>query len=101
MGQLTDQMTRLHGEVVASRHERETLMRDLAWGRKDRRTTVSEMQSDFSAARAEMARKMKKNLRAFITNLKRAVGGQRQEFRADLASARRAWLGMRTSRAAR
>jgi len=57
MGNLTDDMTRLRGEVDALRSERETLMQDLARGAKNLASTVSAMQAEFSADHAAMAKK--------------------------------------------
>ena len=101
MGTLADEATRLCGEIGGLRREREAILKDLAQGTRDRSTAVSEMRTGFFHAHSVMARKMKADLRAFITNLKREVGGQRQEFRADLAGARRVWNGKRAFRAGR
>lgn len=101
MGMLTDDMTRLGGEIGVLRRERETLRKDLAQGSRGRARAVSEMRTGFFHAHSEMARKMKAELRAFTTNLRREVGGQRQEFRADLAGAQRAWNGKKAFRAGR
>jgi hypothetical protein len=75
-------MVRLRGQITA-------FMRDLRPG-------VSKMRARFAAAHAEMARETKADRLAFVSNLKRAVAGQLQEFRADIAGAHRAWFGKAT-----
>ena len=101
MGTLTADVTRLCGEIGALRKQRETLMKELADGTRGRGSAVSQMRTGFFQAHSEMARKMKADLRAFATKLRRGVGGQRQEFQADLAGARRVWNGKRAFRAGR
>jgi hypothetical protein len=93
MGNLTDDMTRLRGEVDALRSDRGALMQELARGAKDLASTVSAMQADFAAAHATMARKTGKARASYVAKIKRQVGRMRKETAADLAGARRAWLG--------
>ena len=94
MGRLTEDMTRLCGEIQALRGSRQALKKDLEDGNKDRQRDVFEMSVDFAGTRARMTNRTKAERRAFLKNLKRTVGGQQREIRADLAGARRAWAVM-------
>ncbi len=86
MGRLTEDMTRLCGEIVALRGARQGFVKDLT-------RNVARMQTTFRRARQEMARKTRAERRAAINHLKKTVAGLRQEFAADLQGARRAWAG--------
>ena len=86
MGRLTEDMTRLCGEIVALRGARQGFVKDLT-------RNVAHMQTNFRRARQEMARKTRAERRAAINHLKKTVAGLRQEFAADLQGARRAWAG--------
>ncbi len=66
MGNLTDDMTRLRGEVDALRSDRGALMQELARGARDLASTVSAMQADFAAARTAMAKKTGAEREAFV-----------------------------------
>lgn len=92
MGLAAD-VTRLCTEIVALRKDRGTFMKELAWEAKDRRNAVSEMRASISRARMEVARKTEANLQGFVSDLKRDVGGRRNEQRSDLAGAHQAWFG--------
>jgi len=100
MGVLTTGMARLHGEIVASQHAREMIMKDLARGTKDLRKAVTGMLGVFHNTHARMARTSKADCARFIKGvettvhgLKTTVAGLRKEFSTDLAGARRAWQG--------
>jgi len=93
MGNLTDDMTRLRGEVDALRGARGALMQDLARGAKDLASSVSAMQSDFAAAHATMARKTGRARVTYVAKIKRQVGRMRKENAADLAGASQVWFG--------
>ena len=93
MGNLTDDMTRLRGEVDALRSDRGAMMQELARGAKDLASSVSAMQAGFAAAHATMARKTGKARAAYVAKIKRQVGRMRKETSSDLAGARRAWSG--------
>lgn len=96
MQTFTDEVARLCGEIRALHRERESFLKDLAHETKDRAGAVSEMRAGFSQARTEMAHKLRGDLLAFTTKLKREVGGQGRQFRADMTGARRAWCGKKT-----
>jgi hypothetical protein len=93
MGNLSDDMTRLRGEVDAMRSDRKTLMHDLARGAKDLASTVSAMQADFAAAHATMARKTGKARALYLAKIKKQVGRMRKENASDLAGASKVWFG--------
>ena len=93
MGNLTDDMTRLRGDVDALRSERGALMQELARGARDLASTVSAMQSDFAAAHTAMARKTRKARASYVARIKKQVGRMRKENASDLAGASRAWFG--------
>ncbi len=93
MGNLTDDMTRLRGEVDALRGERGALMQNLAQGAKDLASSVSAMQSGFAAALATMARKTGIARATYVATIKRQVGRMRKENAADLAGASQVWFG--------
>ena len=93
MGNLTDDMTRLRGEVDVLRSDRRALMQELARGAKDMASTVSAMQADFAAAHATMARKTGNARASYVARIKRQVGRMRNENASDLAGAAHAWFG--------
>ena len=93
MGNLTDDMTRLRGEVDALRSDRGALMQDLARGAKDLASSVSAMQADFAAAHATMARKTGKARASYVARIKKQVGRMRKENASDLAGASQVWFG--------
>ena len=66
MGNLTDDMTRLRGEVDALRSDREALMQDLTRGAGDLTTTVAAMRADFTSAHAAMAKQTRGEREAFV-----------------------------------
>jgi len=86
MGNLTDDMTRLRGEVDALRGARGALMQELA-------ATVSAMQSDFAAAHTAMAKKTRRERVSYVARINKRVGRMRKENASDLAGASRAWFG--------
>ena len=69
MGNLTDDMTRLRGEIDALRNTRGALMQDLARGAKDLSSLVSVMRADFSGIHGAMAKKEKEELRDFVSGM--------------------------------
>ena len=78
MGRLVEDMTRLVGEIQALRGSRQAFRKELADGNSDRQTVAEEAQEERLA---------------FCKNLKRTVGGQQREMRAEMAAAGRAWAG--------
>jgi len=68
-------------------------MKNLAKETKEMKTQVSQMRADFATARARSAMKMQDDLTAFVSKLREGVEGFRNEFRADLEGASRAFFG--------
>jgi hypothetical protein len=83
MGRLTDDMTRLRGEIDTLRGSRGALMQDLARGAKNLATTVSAMQADFAAAHNAMAKKTSGEREAFVVAMIRKVDSLLDEYSRD------------------
>ncbi len=90
---LTDDMTRLCGEILAMRGMRGNMMGELRHEAAGRKKAMAEFTANLNETRADMARRTKEERTAFFSQLKRTVGTQRREMRNDLAGARRAWAG--------
>ncbi len=97
---LSNDMTRLCGEIAALRNSRADLMSHLAETRAGMQGAVSQMLGGFGEARTEMANQTKAELGGFVgqvkeavTDLRQKVGKLQEEFREDLAGAHRAWHG--------
>jgi 16S rRNA G1207 methylase RsmC len=90
---MTDDMVRLHDEILAMRKGRGTLMNDLQKETKSREKAVAHLCSHFGHLRAKMAKHAKQTRLTFLDNLKRSVGALRKETTDDLAGARKAWAG--------
>ena len=100
IGNLTNDITRLCGEIAALRDSRAALRNNLAQGREDLAESTSRMHADLRNSRQEMAERTRTELRGFVaavkdtvTELKQGVAAFQEEFVADLAGARRAWCG--------
>lgn len=93
MGTLTDHVAQLCEEIVGIRNQRRSLNQSLADETRLRKSSVSDLCSDFSRLRLSMARKAQKDRRAFLTNLRRTVHAQKNEVQVDLAGVRQAWAG--------
>jgi len=79
MGRLTDDMTRLCGEIVAFRGFRKSFVKDLTH-------STNALLDSFHRAHQDMARKTKAERRAAWAHMKKTLN-------ADLNGARRAWAG--------
>jgi 16S rRNA G1207 methylase RsmC len=90
---MTDDMVRLHDEILAMRKGRSTLMNDLQKETKSREKTVTHLCAHFGHVRARMAKQAKQARLTFLDNLKRSVSAMRKDTTDDLAGARRAWAG--------
>jgi hypothetical protein len=90
---LTEDMTRLCGEIVSLRGLRGSMMADLQNGAKGRKQAVAKLCTHLHNARVATAKRSKSERVAFLNGLRRSVGVQRREVRNDLAGARRAWAG--------
>lgn len=93
MGRLTDDMTRLVGEIHAGRGERGRLVQDLRQATTDMKRTVAAMQARFHAAHADTAARQRRGFREFVGGLRSTVTSLRNGFANDLAGAHNAWLG--------
>ncbi len=90
MGILTDDMTRLVGEIVDLRRGRGAFMKDLARETKEMEDSVSVMRAGFLKSHGGMARRLKANLKAFNRNLKSSVKNMEAGFnKAHSAMARK------------
>ena len=83
---ITNDITRLCGEIVALREARGAMMRRLAREHMDRSQSVFQFRAHTRSAHAEMAKRTKTERLAFLRNWQR-------ELQNDLAGARRAWAG--------
>ena len=90
---LTNDMTRLCGEILAMRRMRGSLMSELQHGAKGRKQAVAELCAHVGSARVAMAKRTRNERVAFMNSLRRSVGAHRRDVRNDLAGARRAWAG--------
>jgi len=78
MGGLTEDMTRLHGEISALDMAREALVDALARGTKDRRNNVFRMREGFRSAHAEMAKKGEADRSATVKGIEHTVSELRR-----------------------
>jgi predicted nucleic acid-binding Zn-ribbon protein len=99
---LTNDMTRLCGEIAALRGSRADLMSNLAETRAEMQAAVAQTVAGFGEARSEMAKQTKAELSGFVVRVKEAVTELRQqvarkqdEFREDITGAQQAWHGTR------
>ncbi|MBN2140865.1 MAG: hypothetical protein JW718_07645 [Desulfovibrionaceae bacterium] len=117
MGRLTEDMTRLCGEIVTLRGARGGFVRDLrqdvaslrvrfrrtemAEKSKEERLSdlfelkkaVSAMKSGFRRSHARMARETQRGRRSFVADLKKRTAALLHEYALDLRGAHRAWFG--------
>ena len=86
MGVLTDDMTRLKGEIAQLHDSLEAFVGTLkpAW---------LAMKGDFNKAHRQMAKKTAAERATFVSGLVEKVAGLRNEFAADIAGAHQAWCG--------
>jgi len=96
MGRIADDMTRLVGEIRASRDDRGRLLQDLKQGTADMKRAVARMETGFRSQRADMVRRQQRTLRGFVSSLKATVAGLRKESADDLAGAHHVWAGAGT-----
>lgn len=93
MGRLTDDMTRLVGEIQAARADRARTIREVKHATLEMKRTVAAMQASFRAAQAEMVRRQQRMLHGFVAGLRGRVAGLRKALTDDLAGAHQAWVG--------
>lgn len=97
---LSNDMTRLCGEIAALRDSRGSLMSHLAETRAEMQAAVRQMVAGFGEARSGMSKQTKAELGEFVgrvkeavTELRQTVSRMQEEFREDLTGAHRAWHG--------
>jgi hypothetical protein len=88
---MTDDMTRLHDEILTLRKERGALMNDLLKEVKSRKKAVTHLCAHFGHVRAKMSKQAKQARGAFLNNLTRTVSALRKDMAEDLTGARKAW----------
>jgi hypothetical protein len=86
MGVLTDDMTRLRGEIGQLDNSLKAFVGDL-------KEDVVAMRAHFRKAHRQMAKTTAAEREAFVSDLKERVTRLRSEFAADIAGAHRAWFG--------
>ena len=96
MGNLTDDMTRLRGEIDALRNARGALMHDLAQGAKNLAGEVFAMRAGFAETHAAKARMAKEERSAFVSGMFSTVSSLLADFscsRSDMARSDQAARG--------
>lgn len=83
MGKLTDDMTRLRGEIETLRGARGALLQELAQDARELTTAVSAMQAYFAAAHTAMAKKSSGEREAFVAAMIDEVNSLLCEFSRD------------------
>ena len=86
MGNLTNDMTRLSGEIVSLHHARTA-------SKMNMERDVSSMRAGFSKAHKDMARKTGAERARFMSGLHKTVSRMKKDVHDDLAGAHRAWCG--------
>ena len=80
MGKLTDDLTRLRGEIEILRGSREVLMQDLARGANHLTDTVATMISNFAADHIMRATKAEEERKTFVFSMSREVDTMLEDF---------------------
>ena len=83
MGNLTEDMTRLRGEVEALRGARGALMKNLTRGTRDLASAVAAMRADFTSAHAAMAKQTRGEREGFVAAVISDVNSLLGEFAQD------------------
>lgn len=93
VGKFSEDMTRLCKEIQTLREDRQDFRKELGKERKAREVAVLKMCSFIADDLARRAKRARGGRMAFLRNLKQSVAEQKKELRADLAMARRVWVG--------
>ena len=91
--ELTASMSCLRKAIDDLRHTRMSFLENLAEETREMKTAVATMRARFAFARAQRSAKTKLDLTDFVSDLKHRMTTLRQDIRADLTGARRAWDG--------
>lgn len=99
MGVLTDDLSRLHNEILMLRKGRRHRLTEIGCQTRDRKSAMSTLCARLTRDRREMARRSRAERSAFLSSLRRTIAARQRELRIDLAAARGAWadLGTRMS----
>jgi ribosomal protein L20 len=92
MGRITDDMTRLRGEVDALRDARQQFMRDLSAGANNRRQEVARMRALFHEAYDTQAKQDQMERQMFVSEISQRAMQLCKDVAADLQGARCTWL---------
>jgi len=91
MRNMTNDMTRLRGEIDTLRNDRRALKRALSRSAKELATTVSDMRDGFNADHTAMAKQSRGEREAFVAQIGRDVSNMLKETADDLLGARLVW----------
>ena len=91
MRNLTNDMTRLRGEIDTLRNDRRALKRALSRSAKELASTVSAMRDGFNADHTAMAKQSRGERESFVAQMGRDVSNMLKETADDLLGARLAW----------
>ncbi len=94
MGVLTDDITRLVGEITAGRHSRAEFIKGLRRGVKDLGEEALSMRSRFQRDHHNMAVEARAERMNFVSGLNKTVISLLRSFTSDLSGAHRAWVGL-------
>ncbi len=93
MGKLTNEMKKLHDQIVSARSQRHQLLADGRKAAEARHQSVNEMMSSFRQSRTEAFRQAQTERSKFLSGLRNHVHTLQREMSADLAGAGRAFRG--------
>jgi hypothetical protein len=93
MGKITEDMTRLHEEILVMRNARRSLIVDLKDGARRLSSTVSGVRGELRSRTGFIVNEARSEREAFTAGLKESVLIARNQIKQELAGAHRAWLG--------
>ena len=91
MGNLTEDMRRLHQEIDSLHANRKAFINGLVLEVENLRNNVFIMQNNFQKARLDRMKDTKAGLSGFMTDLKQTVTGLRADISTDILRSRRIW----------
>lgn len=96
MGVLTDDLSRLHNEILMLRKGRRHLLTEIGCQTRGRKSAMSTVCSRLARERREMVRRSMAERSAFLSSLRSTIAARQRELRVDLAAARGAWADLGT-----
>jgi len=96
MGVLTDDLSRLHNEILRLRKGRRHLLTEIGCQTRDRKSAMSTLCARLTRDRREMARRSRAERSAFLSSLRTTIAARQRELRVDRAAARGAWADLGT-----